>query len=250
MINQTLKIRSLAHPLVKRLVKLRESRSFRSEEQEALLCCDQVIEELRDVLIARLLLVSENCRAPLPAAERIFFVSDNVLKKVAGLPSFSGHFAAVYALPPPSHLSSLSHMIACDGVSDPGNLGTLIRSALGLGWGGIFLLPGCVDPFNDKTIRASRGGSFLLPYANGSIEDVLSLAQKNGMEVLLADVEGIDIRRYTPPSKILLILGAEAKGLREKTRQCGKAITIPLHPSLDSLNVAVAGSILMYACKT
>ncbi|GLI63703.1 hypothetical protein VaNZ11_006752, partial [Volvox africanus] len=89
----------------------------------------------------------------------------------------------------PARTASPVRLLVLDGVQDPGNLGTLARSALAFGWGGLFLLHGCCDPFNEKAVRASRGALLRLPLAAGSLEELQDAAREAELLLLSADME-------------------------------------------------------------
>ncbi|GIM15690.1 hypothetical protein Vretimale_18435, partial [Volvox reticuliferus] len=106
-------------------------------------------------------------------------------------PSIQFATAGSVTLPTSATTSVVSpvRLLVLDGVQDPGNLGTLARSALAFGWGGLFLLHGCCDPFNDKAVRASRGALLRLPLAAGSLEELREAAREAGLLLLSADME-------------------------------------------------------------
>ncbi|KAG2482193.1 hypothetical protein HYH03_018856 [Edaphochlamys debaryana] len=217
-------------------------------------------------------------------------------------------------------------LLVLDGVQDPGNLGTLARSALAFGWDGLFLLPGCVDPANDKAVRSSRGATLRLPVASGSLEELAAAAEACGLLLLSADLEegegqggkaqgreggegegvgeggGASVGPVPPPrllehggllglltgaaagadlcgaapgsgsapasgsvsgsgsgsgcggvsrsgglGGVALVLGAEGAGLSPGVRALCRRVSIPMEGSMESLNVGVAGGILMFA---
>ncbi|KAG2482195.1 hypothetical protein HYH03_018858 [Edaphochlamys debaryana] len=171
-------------------------------------------------------------------------------------------------------------LLVLDGVQDPGNLGTLARSALAFGWDGLFLLPGCVDPANDKAVRSSRGATLRLPVASGSLEELAAAAEallEHGglLGLLTGAAAGADLCGAAPGSGsapasgsvsgsgsgsgcggvsrsgglggVALVLGAEGAGLSPGVRALCRRVSIPMEGSMESLNVGVAGGILMFA---
>jgi hypothetical protein len=86
---------------------------------------------------------------------------------------------------------ALTRLLALEGVQDPGNLGTLLRTACAFGWDAVLLLPGCCDPYNDKALRASRGAAFKLPVAVATAgwPELLELAAGHGMKLIAAEPE-------------------------------------------------------------
>jgi TrmH family RNA methyltransferase len=133
-----------------------------------------------------------------------------------------------------------------DRISDPGNLGTLLRTALALGWEGAFLTPHSADPFNDKAIRASKGACFFLPLQEGSYEELEELLKENQITAYVADLKGTSLPNLKVKHPLALILGNESLGPSAWAKQHGSAISIPMKKDVESLNVASAGAILMY----
>ena len=136
--------------------------------------------------------------------------------------------AAEFSLPPPSELKNATPLLALDAIRDPGNLGTLIRTALALGWQGVFFLPGCADPFSDKVLRASRGALFRLPWREGSWEELAHLKKEEGLHAYSADVEGELVNKVTREKKMVLVLSNESQGITAQAKEFGQRVTIPM----------------------
>lgn len=123
--------------------------------------------------------------------------------------------------------------------------------------GGVFLLPGCCDPFNGKALRASRGASFQIPLVCGGWIHLEALVNEFKMKVLAGHPDTTeDLKPVSQLSKgladsladfpVCLVLGSEGSGLSEKSRQVCELVSIPMAGEFESLNVSVAGGILMY----
>lgn len=142
-------------------------------------------------------------------------------------------------------LSASSIVVLLHGVQDPGNVGTIVRSAHAFG-AGVALSKGCADLYNPKTVRATMGSIFRAPIVR-EIETVelLEAAGKAGFATVAAVPEGGDHPGGLDDGKVLLVVGAEGGGLPEEViRACASRVTVPsLAPSL---NAAVAASILLY----
>lgn len=239
-------ITSLTHPLVKHLVNLRESASYRDINNSVLIQGSKLVKELGARECLRLLVVAHIDLIPagIQAAE-IVIATEGVLQKISGVMTTEGVVAEVNR--PVWHaLEGFKKVLALDGISDPGNLGTLIRTALALGWDGIYLLEGCCDPYNDKALRSAMGATFCLPMARGSWPALKELAGIRGWTPVVGDLDGIVVDEMMWDEGILLVLGNEAKGISETARLFCRAITIPMPGTAESLNVAIAGAILMY----
>jgi len=168
-------------------------------------------------------------------------VSKSVMKKITALTSPEG-IAAEFPLPHPSSLERKAPLLALERINDPGNMGTLIRTALALGWEGVFFLPGCVDPFHEKVIRSSRGALFHLPWKQGGWDEL----KKLNLIPYTADIEGRSLSEVKPEKELLLLLSNEAQGISEEGKRFGQKITIPMSGKMESLNVAISGAIMMY----
>lgn len=139
-----------------------------------------------------------------------------------------------------------SKVLVLDGVSDPTNLGTLLRSAIAFGFETVFLSNGCVDSYNDKVIRGSQGAIFKANIIKGDIVEFLAKLRNTHL-ILGTNVRvGEDVVNVEIKPNLALILGNEARGMSEDAyKLTHKNLFIKMH-NTESLNVSVAGSILMY----
>lgn len=137
------------------------------------------------------------------------------------------------------------HILALDALQDPGNVGSLMRSAVSFGFNTILLGDGCVDIYNDKVIRSSQGAFFKLSFIKQNIVDFLSLLE--GYTIYSTNViKGKSVSSVPKTKKMMLILGNEGKGISEEINNLNfDNLYIPLK-NMESLNVSVAGGILMY----
>lgn len=239
------RITSLQHPLVKYVVKLRQDREFRYKEKSVVISGVKLVTELSKQLPLKILITDREF--PHLSAKESLLVTPEILKKVTALPSPEG-IAAVTSLPPPADLKNCSYLLVLDGISDPGNVGTLLRTALALGWEGAFLTQGSADPFNEKAIRAAKGATFYLPLRCGPWDELELELQ--GKEIVVADLQGKNIDNFLKKEKIALVLGNESHGPSLEAKKRGTPISIPMTPKIESLNVASAGAILMYTLLT
>lgn len=139
---------------------------------------------------------------------------------------------------------SSAKILLLDGINDPGNLGTMIRSAEAFGFKDVILMPGTADVYNEKTLRASMGSIFRLNILNKTYDDIKKL--KSCYRILSADMDGLDIRNYKKDSKIIIAIGNEANGLSQEMREItDDFIKIPMEGEIESLNAAIAASIIM-----
>jgi len=137
-------------------------------------------------------------------------------------------------------------VLVLDGVQDPGNFGTLVRSAEALGAVGVVALPGTVDPWNPKSVRAAAGSSFRLPILQMSWAEAAAALRGRGFRLYGATPEGRPLPG-SPVRPAALVVGNEGAGLSPEV-QAGvdELIGIPLRGRAESLNVAAAAAILLY----
>lgn len=138
-------------------------------------------------------------------------------------------------------------IIILDGVSDPGNLGTIIRSANAFGFNDIILSKSCVNKYNDKVLRATQGMIFSMNVVTKDLTEFIPYLKENGYSVYGTDViNGTNVCdvKY---DKIAVVLGSEGLGLSNEVKELiDKNIYINMNETCESLNVAVASSIIMY----
>jgi len=191
------------------------------------------------------------------------------LDRVAGFPFHRGmlalarrpdcsrrpDIAALFTPEPIVPLAAQSpRILVLPSITDPGNLGTLLRSALAFAYDGVWIGKESCDPFNRKALRASMGASLALDLREAEPDDLADLvrvADAKGMSVpaLAAALEegAADSGELRGIGAHALVLGNEFSGISEVWRKvCTQAVRIPVSPDVDSLNVAIAGSILMY----
>ena len=133
-------------------------------------------------------------------------------------------------------------------IADPGNAGTLVRSADALGARAICCGTAGVDPYNEKVVRASMGSLFHIPLlCYDEWRDFAAAARAASLRIVAADAGGPDVRAVTLPSRLALLVGHERKGLAAiDAGDIAARVGIPQRPRAESLNAAVAGSIVMY----
>lgn len=233
-------IASLQHPLVKHWVRLQSDSRYRKSEKRVLLEGYNAICDVSKRIPIQRLIISK----PYPelTAVETIVVSEAILKKISSVEESSG-IIAEFDMPTMQPLTKCTHIIVSDAIQDPGNMGTLIRTALAFGWEGLFLLPKSIDPFNDKALRSAKGATFFLPIYSGSWDELKALCDTNKMQILVSSLEG---KTSSTASSIALVLGNEGQGVLVPSHIDHKKVQIPMRGNMESLNVAVAGGILMY----
>ena len=142
-------------------------------------------------------------------------------------------------------VSATCPILILDALQDPGNVGTLIRSAVAFGFNGIIALDGTADPWGAKVVRASAGAAFRASIALASAADAAQALTDADRTVVVAASEGKNVLKRT--DDIALVVGNEGAGVREGLRQRADAtICVPVEGPVESLNAGIAGSILMH----
>lgn len=154
--------------------------------------------------------------------------------------------AAVLPIPELAWHSQPQLLLALDGVRDPGNAGTLLRSAEAVGVQGVLFGPGTVDPYNSKVVRAAMGTHFRLPIREiGSWAEAAPLAPIERWLLATGEAEtAYDSIDWREP--VVLVIGSEAEGASAEMRQRAAPIAIPMRGGVESLNAAMAGTVILF----
>jgi rRNA methylases len=210
------------------------------------------IKELQNGWKVKYFFVSESFtkKNEIPRADS-FILSDSLFNKLASTKTPQGIAAVVekkqYLIQ--DILDKNGFFIILENIQDPGNLGTIIRSADAFGAKGIFISKGSADAYSDKTIRSAMGSLFHIPVLEAiDIPDLIKLAQEKNVKTFAASLQAqTNIKKVTLPEKCAVIIGNEANGISPETSEKAYGlIKIPMPGSAESLNAAVAASIIMY----
>ena len=240
-------ITSLQHPLIKHLIKLRQSSTYRQEAQSLFIVGKKMILERK--FLKSLFIAEDQPPPPCLFFDQLYTIPKSFFKKISGVNS-PEPFAAEVTLPLPSSLVNKQKILALDGVQDPGNVGTLIRTALALGFDGLFLVKGSADLFNEKVLRAAKNAAFNIPYQIGSQSSLWELIQTGGFFPYAGDLKGRDPSKMSFSKPLVLILSHEGQGLSKQTKEKATLLSIDMVNEVESLNVAISGGILMYQINT
>lgn len=173
-----------------------------------------------------------------------FLVTKEIMKKISDQKSISDNAAIVKYIP---EQKISGNVLILDDIQDPGNLGTLIRSSIAFGFNNIILSDESVDLYNPKVIRATEGMIFNINVIRTNIIEYIPKLKEMGYKVLVSDVvSGKDIKDEIC-NNIALVLGNEGKGVHKNIKElCDELVNIKMDKACESLNVGVAGSILMH----
>lgn len=166
-------------------------------------------------------------------------LSKNLFDELSTLVTPDGYMAIVEK---PTNKDVDDKVLILDQIQDPGNMGTLIRSAEAFGFNTIMSIKSC-DFYNEKVLRATMGSIFRLNLIDSNYDDIKNL--KN-YDIYIADMSGKDYREVLTFSKIALVIGNEGKGISDEIQQIDHLLLkIPMQGDIESLNAGVSGSILM-----
>lgn len=193
---------------------------------------------------------AEGVRSLLPEGAHLLSASRSELEALAGFPFHRGLLAAaqVPVEPPEARLLACGRLLVLPSVADAENLGQLLRTAAALGMEGVLLGAG-PDPFSRRAIRVSMGAAWKLPvWQREKVWETVQAWRSQGGEVVAAGLtpQSIPANDWIPVARTALALGPEGPGLSaEEMTRCDRVVRIPMAQGVDSLNVAVAGGILM-----
>jgi RNA methyltransferase, TrmH family len=178
------------------------------------------------------------------------WASAQVLESLSGTVQSQGIQLIAHRPVPAAHLPTDGRLwLALEQVQDPGNVGTLLRTAEAAGVAAILATPGCADPYAPKVLRSAMGSAFRLPlWRDVSEEKLRAECREAGFQLVCATAEAeLEYTDYDWRQKTCLLLGNEAKGVSAEMRDCADVcLRIPMAASVESLNVASAGAVLLF----
>ena len=244
-------ITSRAHPLCTHLRKLASDRAYRRKCGEFLCDSPKLLEEilLRGGDLRIVVRTEGVVLPPIPAGVRQVMVPADVMKSVSPAQTPQGVLAvcAVRAPALPETLPGKRYVVL-DGVQDPGNVGTILRTADAFRADGMFLVNGCADLYNPKTVRATMGAVFRCPVWNCDIPDLRRLLTNSGLPLYGAALRADTVdARTLDYSRCAIAIGSEGKGLsQELLAVCDQTALIPMSDHCESLNAAMAATVLLW----
>ena len=249
-------ITSTSNPQVKRLLQLQKKSKARNEENvfvvEGIRMFVEVPKErVEKVYISETFYNKKKEELHLEQFP-VEILTDKVFQHVSDTKTPQGILCVVrqkkYAAEELMHVEN-PHFIVLDNLQDPGNLGTIMRTAEGAGVTAVFMSKDCVDIYNPKTIRSTMGSVYRVPFAYvEDLQELLEIFRKNHVKTYAAHLQGkntYDKENYQSGTAILI--GNEGNGLREEIAENADIwVQIPMQGQVESLNAAVAAAILMF----
>lgn len=249
-------ISSTKNEKIKELAKLRTAKG-RKKAGVYLLEGEHLVEEaIKEKAPIELIVVSSNRMEDYQyllkqTAVHVLVVSEEVFQKLSMTETTQGILAAVnienQAEPPCS-----GRIIVLDAVQDPGNLGTIVRTADAAGFDAVVLGAGTVDLYNDKVIRSMQGSHFHIPVFQADLREYLPTLKDKGVEVAVTALhrDSKDYSILQGKSDIAIVVGNEGQGVSSEVIDLADiVVTIPMFGKAESLNVAIASALLMYKTK-
>ncbi len=143
-----------------------------------------------------------------------------------------------------------TRLLVLDAIQDPGNVGVLVRTAAALSATAVIALPGTVDLWNAKVVRSAAGTHFRFPALDATPDELLPVLAKHDVALWGTDARGTPIGDVRAPARLAVAVGNEGAGLSETLRaRCSSVVSLPMNPRVESLNVAIAAGIVLYAVR-
>lgn len=252
-------ITSTSNEQIKNIIQLKEKSKVRKQKKQYVvegvkMFSEVPKENLKGVYVSESFL-KEN-KGKLQEAD-FQVVSDSVFKKISDTVTPQGVLAVVAQSAKTldellnNRKKNKSCIVVLDRLQDPGNLGTIIRTAEGAGVSGIVMSSDCADIYNPKVIRSTMGSVFRVPFV--VVEDLPEAVEQMkacGITTYAAHLQGEDYNKGVFGKDIALLIGNEARGLSEEiSDKADQFIRIPMEGKVESLNAAVAAAILMYEAR-
>ena len=245
------RITSRTNPLMTHMRKLSSSAAYRREQGEFVCDSPKLLHEALQWHAELLAVVTtDGASLPvLPQGVRVVEVPEDVMASASPMKTPQGVLFTC-RLPEtvlPQKLEGKCYMVL-DGVQDPGNVGTIWRTADAFGCDGLVLLPGCADPYSPKTVRASMGAVFRSSVWTADPAEMKAALEKSGIPLYGAALRDDTLdARAVDYSRAALAIGSEGRGLSEEMLQlCSKTIRIPMEEKCESLNAAIAATVLLW----
>lgn len=230
------KITSTQNEYIKHLVKLSQKK-YRDEHNEILIEGEHLVQEAKNLNILETSIGISGCDIE---------ITPTISQKLSQTKSGSSIFGLVKK--PQYSISKVSKTLICERIQDPGNLGAIIRSAVSFGIEQIVLSEDCVDEYNDKVIRSTQGAVFYIPIVRMDLKEAVHYLKQNDIEVYATHLhtDSIPLNHFKRYKNVAIVLGSEGEGVTQAIlKECTGNIIIPMQ-TFESLNVAVAASIICY----
>lgn len=244
------RISSRKNPLLQQVRKLLSSRKER--EKQGLFVSDgiKLLEEaVKFESGLHTVILSDGVDANVPEGVRVVRVPEDVMASVSPMEAPQGALF-LCRMSEKTAFQPQAGMLLLDGIQDPGNIGTILRTADALEIP-VVLLEGCTDPYSHKVVRSSMGAVFRTPVVQSTWTDVQNVCKKVGIPIAVTalsnrakDIRSADL------TQMAVVIGSEGRGVRQEILDSADAeLIIPMNPRCESLNAAIAATICMWQMK-
>lgn len=243
-------ITSKKNPLLQQVRKLLSSRKARQEAGLFVSDGTKLLDEaVRYCAGLETVILTEGVQANIPPHVRTVRVSEEIMASISPMETPQGALF-ICKMPENTQFSPQKGMLLLDGIQDPGNLGTILRTADAFDIPAC-LLEGCADPFSHKVVRASMGAVFRTRVQRATWEQVRTLCAENGIPIAVTALsERAQDIRTAKLADMAVVIGSEGQGVRTEVRASTDAeLIIPMNPHCESLNAAVAATVVMWQMK-
>ena len=244
-------ITSRQNPLCTHLRKLSSSAAYRRQCGEFLCDSPKLLQEalLWGSELHTVVVTAGTEAPPLPKGVRLVEVPADVMRSVSPMETPQGtlFICAIHTEPLPEMLAGRRYVVL-DTLQDPGNVGTILRTADAFHADGMFLVNGCADLYNPKTLRATMGAVFRCPVWTVGVEELSALLKRSGIPLYGAALreDTLDARQ-ADYSRCAIAIGSEGRGLTDAVLAvCDRTIKIPMSEHCESLNAAAAATVLLW----
>ena len=243
------RITARKNPLLQQVRKLLTTRK---EREEAGLFVGDGVKLLSEALrwgSVETVILSDGVEAEVPETVRLVRVPQDVMESISPMKTPQGALF-LCRLPEKKPFTPVPGMLLLDGIQDPGNVGTILRTANALDVP-VALLEGCADPYSHKVVRSTMGAVFRTKVVQTTWEQARAACADAGIPVAVTalDDRAMDIRR-AEPGKMAVVIGSEGQGVRQEILSSAQvSLIIPMNPHCESLNAAVAATIAMWQMK-
>lgn len=243
----TMIITSKNNPLIKETAALKDKKARKAVGSFLVEGWKMASECLAAGMAVEKVFVVDGAQLPFHVDENaVVTVSEDVMRHLSDEKTPQGVVCRV-KIPTHQLRAPKGNCLLLDGVSDPGNMGAIIRTANAAGYDEIYLTKECTDPFSPKSVRASMSGVFFTKLYLAERTEILSVLKRAGIELVVADMGGVNLFSFEPKGQFALVIGNEGNGISDEVKSAADStVRIPMQSTQESLNAAVAAGVSMY----
>lgn len=242
-----MEITSLQNQKIKNWIKLHQKK-YRDSQKQFLVEGEHLIQEAQKADCLETLLIREGHENIFSMTSNVYVLHDHVMDKLSMNVSKVNYIGVCKQTN--EEIKQTKRLLFLDNIQDPGNMGTIIRSAYSFGFDGILIGNDCVDVYNEKTIRSTQGALFHIPIQRVNLLESMELYKKHGVQMIATALEGaIPFHELKSEKSMGLILGNEGSGIKAEILDAADIKTKIEMTHFESLNVGVAASICMYGLR-